>query len=152
MGLCQPNVLKGMIIEKISYSSKILGAFIFISIILTAMVFYCIVNLIRAFVFFQKRKEEKENKRKRALAQSSSTSALLSNENDNEEYTNSQEDPKQHAEAQDDYYKFQDSINKSLSAYKNYNEKLQGFFKSTRSIDAPDQYDTRIFNKSDDNW
>lgn len=152
MGLCKPETLKNLLVEKIGYSSKVLGVFTILAIILIAMVVYCVVSIIRAIVFFRKRKAEKDIKRKRALAQSSSTSAMLSNENDNEEYTNSRDDPKQYAEAQDDYYKFQDSINKSLNEYKSYNEKLQSFFKSTRNTDAPDQYDTRIFSSSDDNW
>lgn len=92
-----------------------------------------------------------EEKRQKALSKSRGSNTVMDPKYDDEYYV-VKEDPNQLAENNDDYYKFQDSINKSLSSFKYYNEKLQNYFMKTRERDAPDKYDSRILVPDNDDW
>lgn len=153
MSVCDVETMKMLLQDNIKYSFKMLCVFLVLALILLALVLYCVISIMRALMFYVKRKQETKKIKRKIAEKSSNTNSIMSSDHDNEEYTNSPDnDPKQHAEAQDDFYKFQDSINKSLNEYKTYNQTLQNLFKTTRDKDAPDQYDKRIFDKENDNW
>ena len=135
-----------------SYAYRILGIFCVIAAVLIALFLYCIVKIISVLSYFYKRRKAQEKQKKDAVSKSGGIATIVNADNDNEEYASKQLKPGEYAEARDEYYQFQETIDKSLGAFKAYNEKLKDYFATSRDKPPPDQYDRRVFDDANDDW
>ena len=137
--------------QEMSFAFRILMICGLLGTILLAMFIYCIIKIVRIIIYYKARVRKHMEKQNAALQQIQGGNQMLNRKMDDEIYAGN-EDPTLFAENNDEYYKFQDSINKSLSSFKHYNEKLQNYFMKTRDTDAPDKYDRRVLSKESDDW
>lgn len=140
--------------QEISHAWKVVGTCAAIAFILIGMFIYCVIRIGISLVYYLKKKRDTTKAMNKTLTTSLPGGVNVNDSNQDDEIYEKRtaEASKKEVGDKDDYYAFQDTINKSLSEYKTLNEKLTSFFKDTRNTDAPDQYDRRIFNRGDDNW
>jgi len=140
--------------QEISYAWKVVGTFAAIAFVLVGMFIYCIIKIGISLAYYLKKKKDTTKALNKSLTTSLPGGVNVDDSNqDNEIYEKRMaEASKNEVGEKDDYYAFQETINKSLSEYKTLNEKLTSFFKDTRDTEAPDQYDRRIFNRNADDW
>lgn len=159
IGICPLNMTiddwKKRLEQEVSYAWKIVGVFAALAVILVAMLVYCIIRIIWATAYYIKRKKDTQAAAKKTLTFMLPKGIDLNDSKQDDEIYEGRMAEAARLEAgstTNDYYVFQDTINKSLSEYKSLNDKITDFYKRTRNEDAPDQYDRRIFDRNNDNW
>lgn len=95
--------------------------------------------------------KQQHEKQQGAMQKLQGSNAVYDSRNDNEIYPPTK-DPQDTLSTKDDYQEFQDNINKEMATYKDYNQKLQDYFKKKCDKDAPDQYDKRVILRDNDEW
>lgn len=131
--------------KHIRSSTKTLGIYTFIALILLAVLIWCIVSIVGIVQFWHtQRKSFRE------------TSTIRNGNNpnnpahDNVAYINNAD---KLAEQDDDYQRYTDQISKSVSEFKDYNEKLKAFYDSSKPGEEPkDMIDETIIVKDNDNY
>lgn len=143
-----PDLLHAIDLEmQLGYKS--LAIYSVVAFILICMFVYCIINIVRIVQFYYSQR--------RAL--NDATAAIKKNSNnpqnrmdDNEVYINRAEAAME-AENTDEYLQYTESINKSISEFKTYNEKLKAYYKENKPGEVPkDMIDKTIFANESDNY
>lgn len=137
--------------EEMGYAMQMLAMFAGIALFIFGIIFYTLFRLGKEIRFYMSQKKKQLINKSKKVEDAGSTSQKMRNgSNDYEEFRRS-EDTSKFAENKDDQKKFQDGIKKTISNYKDYNQKVKRFFE-TNDNRTPDMIDTRILDKSFDEW
>lgn len=107
---------------------------------------YSIFKIVEAVRFYFQRRQQFDEMKNKAM----NKNATYDSRNDNEALRvyNTDDVTKQQTE----YKTYTSSITNSVRAYKEYNDKLTEYYKTTYSEDAPDQIDKSILLAANDNY
>jgi len=124
--------LKARLIQELDDSYKGLFVFAAIALILIGLIIYCIYHLVRILTFYYY-----EKKRMKNLRTPVAKNDIMSDKDDNEVYKKYLE--QENTNNQDEYVQYTENINKTVSEYKEYNEKLTTYYKENHpEKTAPD--------------
>jgi hypothetical protein len=143
----------------ISYAIKDILLFIGLTIIITVIMVYVIMQITKVWMVHNSQKKRFDENKKKALQSSGeksskpSSNQLIDSSNDDEVYEGDRPKPSEFAESTDDYNNFRKSIQSSIDTYKTYNQKVSDFYKDVKKTDeAPDTIDRKILNNENDNY
>jgi hypothetical protein len=136
---------------ELSYAYRIFGLSVILGIILMGILLYCVLQISKVIIYHRTRLKEQRAKQQGAMQKLQGSNAVYDAKNDDEFYP-PVKDAQDKLSSKDDYQEFQDNINKEMSTYKDYNQKLQDYFKKKCDSDAPDQYDKRVLLPDNDEW
>jgi hypothetical protein len=124
------------------------GGPLFIAILV--IIFICLYNVMKIIIFYMKETKNHEANQKRLMMRLKGPN-LGTNEYKNtklDEYIDEGKDEK----LDDEYSRMTQTIQKSLSEYKDYNQKLSSFYESTKNTTIPDKIDATILSMENDNY
>lgn len=143
--MSQEDKLMMQLHKEVKNATKKLGIFTLIFLVLFVIIVFCIINITKLIVFyFSQRATLRE-----------SFKATSNNPNnpkdDHEVYQNL--DDMLNAENNDEYNRYTSQINKSISEYKTYNEKLRKYYKENKPGEKPgDVIDKSVLQREHDNY
>lgn len=125
---------------------KTLMIFLAIAVILFILLAFCIFNIVKIVQFYWSQKRAMADTVKRG------TNNPQNRKDDDETYMNRVEAALE-AENNDEYLLYTEAINKSISEFKTYNEKLKAYYKENKPGEAAkDMIDNTIFADNADNY
>ena len=138
-------------IEKhVKMASKTLIIYGVIAMTLLAIFGYCVYNIVDIVQFYNSQKQTLQSSTDTKDSRAK-TSDPTNPGDDNEHYVNS--DDALNAENNDEYLQYTQQINKSISEFKNYNEKMKAFYRENKPGEsAPDLIDKAVLLKESDNY
>lgn len=142
---------KIVVVEKVmkdAMDNLLKGGPLFIAILIIVVI--CVYNIIKIVLFYQRMANEHKSSLNLHLLKLKGPN-LGTNDMKKAEFDN-YEDPTKNVVLDDEYNRMTQTIQKSLSEYKEYNSKLNSFYQATKQVDAPDQIDISVLKKENDEY
>lgn len=142
-GLCK-NLKPGKCLQLAKTRNlKDLGIFAGVCLVLSPLIIYSLIQIISAYMLYRANKQSFEN----SIQKQQSDVSLLDKSNDNV-------DPKTQEGHQliDEYADITKTIQNSFAGYKEYNAKMQSYYKDRQLEGIPDIIDQSILSPDNDDW
>lgn len=126
---------------------KQFGIFVAICLIFSPLIIYCLIQIINAYSLYRANVDEIEN----ATPDKEMMNNNLfdaSNDNADDDNPSGPEEPP----LTDEYDLLTKAIQNSFAGYKDYNAKMENFYKDRQLEGKPDKLDETVLNPENDDW
>ena len=144
-GLCK-NLRPGKCLELAkSRNLRQIGIFVGVCVILSPLIIYCLIQIINAYRLYRMNQDSLDE-----LAPSKQLGvSIMDRSNDNaDDYETNVNDE----QLIDEYESITKTIQQSFSGYKDYNKRIENYYKERQLEGKPDMMDPSVLNRNNDDW